>query len=128
MLVQMTFTEILRPMNKYIFLKKKAVKVTQNWNHLFIRIHHKLHILTSIHICLTIAFKDPRDSINLAIIECRNYTLGVFCARGEAEGCKTHRGFNFYSILRQQTHFECPKRSWGHLTCKSDTFLCLKMF
>ena len=43
--------------------------------------------------------------------ECRNYTLGVFCARGKAEGCKTHRGFNFYSILRQQTHFECPKRS-----------------
>ena len=43
--------------------------------------------------------------------ECRNYTLGVLCARGEAEGCKTHRGFNFYSILRQQTHFECPKRS-----------------
>ena len=33
------------------------------------------------------------------------------CARGEAEGCKTHRGFNFYSIFRQQTHFECPKRS-----------------
>ena len=21
------------------------------------------------------------------------------CARGEAEGCKTHRGFNLYSIL-----------------------------
>ena len=41
--------------------------------------------------------------------KCRNYTLGVFCARGEAEGYKTHRGFNFYSILRQQTHFECPK-------------------
>ena len=35
----------------------------------------------------------------IGIIECRNYTLGVFCARGEAEGCKTHRGFNFYSIL-----------------------------
>ena len=29
-------------------------------------------------------------------IECRNDNLGVFCARGKAEGFKTHRWFDFY--------------------------------
>ena len=47
----------------------------------------------------------------MGIIKCRNYTLGIFCARGEAEGYKTHRGSNFYLILQQQTHFECPSET-----------------
>ena len=49
------------------------------------------------------------------IIKCRNNTLGVFCARGEAEGYKSHRGYYCYLILRQGTYFDCPKRSWGLL-------------
>ena len=40
-----------------------------------------------------------------------NYTLGVFCVQGKAGGYKTHCRYNFYLILGQQTHFECPKRS-----------------
>ena len=44
-------------------------------------------------------------------IKCRNYTLGVFRARGEAEGYKSHRGNNIYLILQQETHFDVPKRS-----------------
>ena len=45
------------------------------------------------------------------VVECRNNTLGVICARGEAEGYKSHRGYYCYLILRQGTYFDCPKRS-----------------
>ena len=34
-----------------------------------------------------------------------------FCARGKAEGYKTHLGHNFYLILQQGTYLECLKRS-----------------
>ncbi len=44
-------------------------------------------------------------------IKCSNYALGVFCARGAAEGYKTHRGHNYYLILHQGTYFDGPKRS-----------------
>ena len=52
------------------------------------------------------------------IYKCRNYALRVFCARGVAEGYKTHSGHNFYSILQQKTHFECLQRSSGYLSYK----------
>ena len=44
-------------------------------------------------------------------VKCSNYALGVFCARGTAEGYKTHRGHNYYLILQQGTYFDGPKRS-----------------
>ena len=128
-LVHRPFTVYLRPLKISRFLKKNCENHRKcGWNQFFIKIYNKIHIFTSGHIHVMITFFKSNSWYLIGVIECRNYTLGVFCARGEAEGCKTHRGFNFYSILRQQTHFECPKRSWGHLTCKSDTFLCWKMF
>ena len=51
-------------------------------------------------------------------IKCRNYALRVFCARGEAEGYKTHSGHNFYLKLQQGTHFECLHQSLGYLSYK----------
>ena len=39
----------------------------------------------------------------IGVIKCSNYALGVFCARGAAEGYKTHRGHNYYLILQQGT-------------------------
>ena len=44
-------------------------------------------------------------------VKCSNYALGVVCAKGAAEGYKTHRGHNYYLILQQETYFDGPKRS-----------------
>ena len=53
------------------FLKKKTVKVTQNVVEInfLLKFLHEIHIFTSGHILLTIAFKCTGDSIHLAIIE-----------------------------------------------------------
>ena len=54
----------------------------------------------------------------MSVIKCSKYDQGVFCARGKAEGYKTHCVHNCYSILQQKSHFDDPKRSLVNITYK----------